>query len=148
MSEVKIANALVSNYAEVRDSLANVLGAFPEWWTVTSLPIVQPVGMVVVAQLERDELDKRITLRFQVTHPNGKTDDLSTVIFVRGTGAAEVEGPKYQILPVGLNVNFQTPGEHVFTVLGEDGEILATVPLGLRVAPPPSVIITSVDLGG
>lgn len=141
MAEVEIANAFVANYVEVRGSLAYIMGAFPEWWSVPALPSRQVLGFVVVAQLEDHELAKRMELEIAITDPDGKTDPLTKFAFVRGTGGAEVPAPKWQTVPTSLSIEFRMEGEHRISVSSE-GNVLASVPLGLRFNPPPSLDIT------
>src|SRR5438045_426805 len=73
MTEVRVHSAFLANHAEVRDSLAYVLGGFPEWWTVTELPSSAFLAMVVVLQLERFEIEHEHSFDLVVTRESETT---------------------------------------------------------------------------
>src|SRR5450759_5033726 len=71
MRPVRITNALLANYVDARGSLASIMGGFPEWWNVPDLPHTTGLGLVVVAQVDVDELDKEFELKIRVASPDG-----------------------------------------------------------------------------
>jgi hypothetical protein len=135
MTRVKVTNAFLANYVEVRDSLAYVAGAFPEWWDVPQLPSTGMLFVVVTIELQADELNTTFNFILRVDRPDSTTTVLSGVNAMRGPSLQDVHGaPYFQIIPIGSNVEFRETGRHELVLSAPDKEV-ARIPFAVRIVP-------------
>jgi hypothetical protein len=126
---MRIREAFLANSAETRQGLAFVLGGFPEWWTVQSLPSGSLLSMVAVAELDESDLDKDFQVTIRMRHPTNETDTLGVAGFKRASTAPRVEGAALRmVLAVPMQVNFRMVGPHEFMVVSGE-EIIKQVQL-------------------
>jgi len=136
MTRMKVTNAFLANYVEVRDSLAYVAGAFPEWWDVPRVPSIGMLFVVVTIELQVHELNTTFNFVLRVDRPDGTATVLSGINTMRGPSLRDVPGaPFFQIVPIGTNVEFREAGRHELVLLREAQE-LARVPFAVRIVPP------------
>jgi hypothetical protein len=129
---MRITNAFLANHAETRDGLAFVSGAFPEWWTVPSVPAVSNLAMVFVCELEESDLDQSFPLDLVVVRPDGGRDQLVQLVTTRrADGDAAPGTPRFQVAALLFSVQFQEAGLHRFEIVGETAT--ASVPLLVRI---------------
>jgi hypothetical protein len=134
MTKVRVHSAFLANSAEVKDTLAYVLGGFPEWWTVPALPASAFLAMVVVLELRDDEVDQEYTFDLVVDRL-GDTTPIAQVRSKRGRSDRAPGAPILHVIAVNFIVQFETEGPHDFVLLSY-GVQLARVPLLVRLDRP------------
>jgi hypothetical protein len=135
---VKVNNAFLANHAEIRESLAYVSGAFPEWWEVFQLPATANVFVVFVVELDDDELQSPIECVLDLEHPGGTIQSVANVLVNSSPRGERVTGaPNFQIVAVSTLVEFLQSDRHEFTIRSGE-ERLARVPFAVRVKPQPA----------
>ena len=140
MTRMRATNAFLANYAEVRNDLVNALGAFPEWWDVPALPFAAVIHMVVLLELEPDEVGQVFTIDVALERPGGDSGLVSVLKTQRRPSEKVLGTPIYLRVAVPCPINVGELGPHAL-VLASDGEILARVPFGIRVVPPPDDLL-------
>ena len=105
------------------------MGAFPEWFTVFSLPQSAELAAVWLVEIEPAEIGSMYTFELRVTDPNGVKRPVAHGESGRSLDAPRVEGaPLYVIVTWVLQVEFQVEGLHTFEVAFK-GEVMAKMPL-------------------
>jgi hypothetical protein len=116
---VRIANAFIANHAEVREGIANVLGGFPEWWMVPTLP--QQVVMFVVVDLLVEDGEMGIPFEFSITleRPDRSTMPIGIMRMQRDRGPLDPTGVLHHnvaVFPAPINIGSE--GTHLIGVQG------------------------------
>jgi len=143
MMGMRVRDFFLANYAEVKDSLAYVLGAFPEWWTVPSIPQVSLLFIVALLEYEESELHTNFKFDIHLQRPDGETVVLASVQTHRGVAPNDVPGsPRYQPVLVGSNIEFRGLGLHQFVLLSEANAELARASIMVRTQPPAGGYVT------
>jgi hypothetical protein len=135
MNPVRVRDAFLANHAEVREGLAFISGAFPEWWRLNTLPATVPVSLVVVIDLDPSEIDQALKVTIRLVHPNGDRDTLGDVPFRRPRQAEDIllpgGTPFRQILACTFDVHFRMEGLHRVAITSGDEEV-ESVPVAVR----------------
>lgn len=133
---MKVRNAFLANYGEVRESLAFISGAFPEWWYLPDLQQSPHMQLIAQLQFDEDELDREFEFQLHLRRPNGSEDSLGIVKSTRERSELDPpDAPKYQIWTLQLVLRFDEAGLHVITIsdsVSEGSEELAEIPVLVR----------------
>lgn len=137
---MKVTNAFLANYAELRESLIFASGASPEWWTVPALNVPSLIAFVATIRLEESEIGKTYNFILELEPPEGSKAGLAFFNSRRDLSPNETfDGPVYSIFALNFPVPFNTVGlfNFVLSTSGESGvEEIARVPLLIRMANP------------
>ena len=115
---VQIANAFLANHAEVRDGVANILGGFPEWWTVQDFPQQVLVFVVIDLLLDDKELGQTFRFTIEVARPDNTTVQLGSVEMRRDKNPIDLPATKHHnigVFPAPINL---LEGTHIVTIQG------------------------------
>jgi hypothetical protein len=132
---VRILSAFIGGHVETQNSLVYVHGGFPEWWTLTEIPSQAILGLVIVAEVERDEIDTQFDLFITINRLEGEGSDLGTLNlqFCRGESGSFVAGaPLYQNIAYNISVRFEEVGPYRISIKHE-GEEVGDIRFGVRV---------------
>jgi hypothetical protein len=113
MAAMKVRDFFLADYADVKDSLAFISGAFPEWWTVVQIPA--PATIYVVLLL--DYTEEPDELAYFDVEVHGPKSDVHLFSLQAKRGATDRDtpgGPRFQPVALQAHVTFQEVGLHQF----------------------------------
>lgn len=116
---MRLTNAFIANYAEIRGGLAYVAGAFPEWFDAPTLPIIGSLYAVIVFDLEPNDLGTLTEIRISVVRPGGQTDPITVAKTqaMRLPDAPPLEGaPIHQVYALPIPTQFGSEGLHEYLI--------------------------------
>lgn len=114
MTQMRVTNAFLANYAEVKGGVVYASGCFPEWFAGPSLPTIAQFFLVVQGELEPDEVGQVVQVHISLRRPDGRVDQV-------GIGAANrpfnpemdtEESPRYLIFIAPTVAQFGVEGLH------------------------------------
>jgi hypothetical protein len=129
---MKLRSAFLANHAEVRESLAFVSGAFPEYWRTPALNAPQIVAFVANLEFEESEIGKTFNFLLGLQPPQGAPIGLA--YFNSQMDNNQTGEPRYFIAALNLTVAFSTVGVYNFTLSTTDESgvnEIAKVPLNV-----------------
>jgi hypothetical protein len=132
---VRISSAFVANSAEVKDGLAYVMGAFPEWWTLTELPADSTLAFVFVVEMDDWELGQQFQFLIRMDHPEQSSDTLAVIQYSRPADNQQTGTPIRQVVAVPVVAHFRSRGMHTFRVTHQEN-LVASVSLYVRTESP------------
>jgi len=135
---MRVANAFLANHAEVRDGIANILGGFPEWYTVPVLPQQVLIFVVIDIVLEDNELGETFAINLILERPDHTTLSLGNIQMRRDRVPMDLsEALHHNIAVFPAPIILGGEGQHVITVETADGEQRIRIPIYARTAPTP-----------
>ncbi|HVC15570.1 MAG TPA: hypothetical protein VND62_12015 [Acidimicrobiales bacterium] len=147
---MRVDSFFLANYAEQRGGLANILGAFPEWWTVPNVPCRMAVGFVLVQDLDEAELESAYSIHLYIRPDTTPPPDDSTPLGIvetlpRRTSPIWQGAPTRNLIAHRFPVEFAQHGLHRVTArIWEQGSEAepTTVGVNLFVKPGPPQVST------
>ncbi len=114
---MRLANAFLANHAEVRDGLAYVSGAFPEWLEVEALPSAEVLYLVVVVELDQEDLGAPTEIAVSIVPPGGPSTEVVAFKSVREAMEDDPPGsPLLEIVATPLSAVFEVEGRHEYRI--------------------------------
>jgi hypothetical protein len=144
--KVRISNAFLASYAEVRGGTTQILGAFPEWWGIPRLPSSLLIYGVVQVELERSEIEATFQLVASLHRPDGSVDPpVLQMQAARGPETTDTRDydPAYLCMPFPIPLTIASEGRHQIEIGSQTQRVW--LPFGVRVIAPPEGL--SIGLG-
>ena len=144
MTQMRLANAFLANYAEVRGGLAYISGAFPEWFDAPTLPTIGGFQLVLNVQLEPHEVGRTVVIEVRIRRPGGELDQIGMIqtTSVRGPDESGIPGaPINWVVIAPLPTQIGSEGLHAYVIDFPQHELQSVeLAIAVRRVPPPATL--------
>jgi hypothetical protein len=124
--------AFIANYAEIQAGMVQVIGGFPEWWSLAAVPGEAVISAVLVVEVEPAEVGQTATIDFFITAPDGTESAIGAIGLELAMRDNFVAGaPRYEKTTLRIMAHFESVGSYRITFRHE-GVDVGAIAFGVR----------------